>query len=96
MQVNNKLEENFLEEINSGLKNKLDIQDIEKILDITDSFSEEFKSKLVKGRDIKNKKVYCIFLKDNISDRKMIECLKALIVTNNSYYLFYSKDMEMY
>lgn len=96
MQVNNKLEENFLEEINSGLENKLDIQDIEKILDITDSFSEEFKSKLVKGRDIKNKKVYCIFLKDNISDRKMIECLKALIVTNNSYYLFYSKDMEMY
>lgn len=96
MQVNNKLGENFLEEINSGLKNKLDIQDIEKILDITDSFSEEFKSKLVKGRDIKNKKVYCIFLKDNISDRKMIECLKALIVTNNSYYLFYSKDMEMY
>lgn len=96
MQVNNKLEENFLEEINSGLKNKLDIQDIEKILDITDSFSEEFKSKLVKGRDIKNKKVYCIFLKDNISDRKMIECLKALIVANNSYYLFYSKDMEMY
>lgn len=96
MQVNNKLEENFLEEINSGLENKLDTQDIEKILDITDSFSEEFKSKLVKGRDIKNKKVYCIFLKDNISDRKMIECLKALIVTNNSYYLFYSKDMEMY
>lgn len=96
MQVNNKLEENFLEEINSGLENKLDIQDIEKILDITDSFSEEFKSKLVKGRDIKNKKVYCIFLKNNISDRKMIECLKALIVANNSYYLFYSKDMEMY
>lgn len=96
MQVNNKLEENFLEEINSGLENKLDIQDIEKILDITDSFSEEFKSKLVKGRDIKNKKVYCIFLKNNISDRKMIECLKALIVANNSFYLFYSKDMEMY
>lgn len=96
MQVNNKLEENFLEKINSGLKNKLDIQDIEKILDITDSFSEEFKSKLVKGRDIKNKKVYCIFLKDSISDRKMIECLKALIVADNSFFLFYSKDMEMY
>lgn len=96
MQINNKLEENFLEEINSGLENKLYIRDIEKILDITDSFSNEFKSKLVKGRDIKNKKVYCIFLNNNIPDRKMIECLKALIVTDNSYYLFYSKDMEMY
>lgn len=96
MQINNKLEESFLKEINSGLENKLDIQDIEKILDITDSFSDEFKNKIVEGRDIKNKKVYCIILKDSIPDRKMIECLKALIVTDNSYYLFYSKDMEMY
>lgn len=96
MQLNDKLEENFLEEINSGLENKLDIQDIEKILDITDSFSEEFKNKIVEGRDIKNKKVYCIILKDSIPDRKIIECLRALIVNDNAYFLFYSKNMEMY
>lgn len=96
MQINNKLEESFLKEINSGLENKLDIQDIEKILDITDSFSDEFKNKIVEGRDIKNKKVYCIILKDSIPDRKTIECLRALIVNDDAYFLFYSKNMEMY
>lgn len=80
MQVNKEdgLNDNFLNEINNGLKYKLDIQDIEKVLDITDSFSDEFKSKIVEGRDIKNKKVYCVILKDSIEDRKTIECLRAL------------------
>lgn len=31
-----KLNEKFLDEINEGLKYKLDIQDIEKVLDVTD------------------------------------------------------------
>lgn len=91
-----KLGENFLDKINEGLEYKLDIQDIEKVLDITDSFSDEFKSKIVEGRDIKNKKVYCVILKDSIEDRKTIECLRALIVTDNAYFLFYSKNMKMY
>lgn len=68
MQVNKegKLDENFLDEINEGLEYKLDIKDIEKVLDITDSFSDEFKSKIAEGRDIKNKKVYCVILRCSI------------------------------
>lgn len=55
-----KLKENFIEEVNKELENKLNIKDIEQVLEITDSISDEFKSKIVEGQDIKNKKVYCI------------------------------------
>lgn len=87
--------ENFLDEINKELKNKLSIQDIDKILDITDSFSDEFKSKIAKGQDIKNKKVYCVILKDNVTDRQLIECIRSLIVTKDSFVLFYNQRMRL-
>lgn len=90
-----KLNEKFLDEINSGLKYKLNIQDIEKVLDITDSFSDEFKNKIAEGHDIKNKKVYCVILKCSIEDRKTIECMRSLIVTEDACYLFYSENMRL-
>ena len=90
-----KLNEKFLDEINEGLEYQLDMQDIEKVLDITDSFSDDFKSKIVEGRDIKNKKVYCVILKCDIEDRKTIECMRSLIVTEDACFLFYSENMRL-
>lgn len=90
-----KLNEKFLDEINEGLKYKLDIQDIEKVLDVTDSFSNEFKSKIAEGCDVTNKKVYCVILKCGIEDRKTIECMRSLIVTKDACFLFYSENMRL-
>lgn len=88
-----KLKENFIEEVNKELENKLNIKDIEQVLEITDSISDEFKSKIVEGQDIKNKKVYCIILNTSITDMQLLEYLKSLIITDKGVFLFYNKDM---
>lgn len=88
-----KLKENFIEEVNKELENKLNIKDIEQVIEITDSISDEFKSKIVEGQDIKNKKVYCIILNTSITDMQLLEYLKSLIITDEGVFLFYNKDM---
>lgn len=87
--------EKFLEPINEFLETILFPEDIGAILDITDSIGDDFKNKIVEGQDVKDKRVYCIILKEDIPFKLMFECLRHLVITNDGMFLFFKKDMEL-
>lgn len=83
----------IVESVNKELENKLSIENIREILDITNSISEEFKAKITENQNINGKRIYCILLNDSIDDMQYLEYLKSLIITDKGIFLFYSKDM---
>lgn len=91
---NLKIEE-VLEKINKELENKLSISDVKEILDITKSFSDELRSKVVENRDVSEKNVYCIILNTSITDRQLLEYMESLIITDEGIFLFYNENMRL-
>lgn len=87
--------EKFLEPINEFLETILFPEDIGAILDITDSISNKFKNKIAEGQDVENKRVYCIILKEDIPFKLMFECPRHLVITDDSMFLFFNRDMEL-
>lgn len=83
----------IVESVNKELENKLSIENIREILDITNSISKEFRAKITENQNIKGKRVYCILLNESIDDMQYLEYLKSLIITDKGIFLFYSKDM---
>lgn len=83
----------IVESVNKELENKLSIEDIREILDITNSISEEFKAKITENQNISGKRIYCIVLNESITDMQYLEYLKSLIITDKGIFLFYNKDM---
>ena len=83
----------IVESVNKELENKLLIENIREILDITNSISEEFKAKITENQNISDKRIYCILLNDSIDDMQYLEYLKSLIIADKGIFLFYSKDM---
>lgn len=83
----------IVDSVNKELENKVSIEDVMEILDITNSISDEFKDRITENQYVDGKPVYCIVLKESITDAQLLEYLKSLIITDKGIFLFYNKDM---